>query len=162
MPLPECQDHYPATVEPGVMDDHEGDGEDFAEESALLSRTARLPDESAALDTAEVADDVESDRVAHADTQTLSRALTLMDEKVKYLTEGNQTSGLVGGATRASAVSVSSPRQEAAISPTHCASKSTPEDIGSNFGGHPGDKVAAHGDDGAKGDFEEEKEPPAP
>ncbi|KAF4695462.1 hypothetical protein FOZ60_004537 [Perkinsus olseni] len=154
------RDHYPATVEPGVMGDHEGDGEDFAEESAPLSRTARLPDESAAFDTAEVADDVESDRVAHADTQTLSRALTLMDEKVKYLTEGNQTTGLAGGATRASAVSDASPRQEAAISPTHCASKSTPEDIGSN--GHPGDKEAAHGDDGAKGDFEEEEEPPAP
>ncbi|KAF4670801.1 hypothetical protein FOZ61_008815 [Perkinsus olseni] len=154
------RDHYPATVEPGVMSDREGDGEDFAEESALPSRTARLPDESAALDTAEVADDVESDRVAHADTQTLSRALTLMDEKVKYLTEGNQTTGLAGGATRASAVSDASPRQEAAISPTHCASKSTPEDNGSN--GHLGDKEAAHGDDGAKGDFEEEKEPPAP
>ncbi|KAF4754949.1 hypothetical protein FOZ62_023468, partial [Perkinsus olseni] len=153
-------DHYPATVERGVMSDHEGDGEDLAEESALPSRTARLPGESPAFDTAEVADDVESDRVAHADTQTLSRALTLMDEKVKYLTEGNQTTGLVCGATRASAVSDASPRQEAAISPTHCASKSTPEDNGSN--GYPGDKEAAHGDDGAKGDSDEEKEPPAP
>ncbi|KAF4756221.1 hypothetical protein FOZ63_018054, partial [Perkinsus olseni] len=157
---PFTPDHYLATVEPGVMGDHEGDGEDLAEESALPSRTARLPDESSAFDTAEVADDVESDRVAHADTQTLSRALTLMDEKVKYLTEGDQTTGLVGGAMRASAVSDASPRQEAAISPTHCASKSTPEDNGSNE--HPDDKEAAHGDDGAKGDFEEEKEPPAP
>ncbi|KAF4743229.1 hypothetical protein FOZ63_026437, partial [Perkinsus olseni] len=150
------EDYYP-TIESAVTSDHEGDGEGRVEENVLPSRT------SAAFDNAEAAVDIESDRIAYADTQTLSRALTLMDEKVKYLTDGGQTIRLVGG-TGVDAITNASPTTRG--EPPD-ASGSAPENnvlTSSVFGEArvlPDGEGATRGDGGANRDLDVKVEPRA-